>query len=515
MIMQKARQIINDPPLQREIIFRPLVKNRGMALLRMVEQPRPDILFEAAMKLIAKDQRKHFGANILHHIKHGVWQKGSDLANINAMVDSMGVLRVYGRLRSFEEITGEMRHPIILPKSMLTRTIIAKEHEMKGHQFSAQNLFAHLSTKFWSTHLKKTVKDVCRKCVTCQKRTAKPAQQFMADMYKLPQNMSSRAFTFSSMDYAGPFYLKQSRKTSKAYLLITVCKATKACDIQPVSSLDTDDFLLALTIIAKRRGPIYNVRTDNGSNFIKANRLLLREGKQDNLWDEVSNIDWDKVRTASPEFGIMQWTWSPAHSPESNGLAEAFVRLAKKAMYDQFRHRSLTRDQFNTVAVCAEDLINRRPIGINVQSDWHQSEVLTPLHFLTGRRGPPPTPEDVERENLAKRWQCVKEAERQLDIRWRREILPTLHSRKKWQDLRKNMQKGDMVLIVNKQRDRHEWPLGKVDEIFRSDDGLVREAKVLAKFHPTQTMMIYTRHVRQLVPIRLFQTQDEDGTDSN
>ena len=59
-----------------------------------------------------------------------------------------------------------------------------------------------------------------------------------------------------------------------------------------------------------------------------------------------------------------------------------------------------------------------------------------------------------------------------------KEYLPILQERQKWQKSRRNLTEGDIVLIVQQNTPRGDWPLGRVIEVNRGRDGFVRSARV-------------------------------------
>ena len=65
--------------------------------------------------------------------------------------------------------------------------------------------------------------------------------------------------------------------------------------------------------------------------------------------------------------------------------------------------------------------------------------------------------------------------------RWRQEFLPSLNIRKKWFHARHSLKEGDIVLIVEPNASRGEWPLGLAIKAYPGDDGLVRVVKVNTK----------------------------------
>ena len=63
--------------------------------------------------------------------------------------------------------------------------------------------------------------------------------------------------------------------------------------------------------------------------------------------------------------------------------------------------------------------------------------------------------------------------------RWLSEYAPTLQARQKWRRTDRNLQTGDIVLVLDKDLPRGSWPLGRIVRVFPSADSLVR--KVLVK----------------------------------
>ena len=59
-----------------------------------------------------------------------------------------------------------------------------------------------------------------------------------------------------------------------------------------------------------------------------------------------------------------------------------------------------------------------------------------------------------------------------------REWVPSLSSKKKWYQSQKNLQIGDIVLLVSSENPRAHWPLGKVIEVYVGKDGYVRSVKL-------------------------------------
>ena len=65
--------------------------------------------------------------------------------------------------------------------------------------------------------------------------------------------------------------------------------------------------------------------------------------------------------------------------------------------------------------------------------------------------------------------------------RWTREYLPTLQQRQKWFQQSRNLQVGDVVLIIDDSAPRSSWPMGLVQEVYKDKNRLVRSVKVKTK----------------------------------
>lgn len=69
----------------------------------------------------------------------------------------------------------------------------------------------------------------------------------------------------------------------KRYGVLFTCLAIRAIHIEVVPSLDTDSFINALRRFAARRGQVWELRSDNGTNFVGAEREL-RNALNSGIW---------------------------------------------------------------------------------------------------------------------------------------------------------------------------------------------------------------------------------------
>ena len=84
-------------------------------------------------------------------------------------------------------------------------------------------------------------------------------------------------FTYTGVDCFGLFEVRRGRGRAKAkrYGVIFTCLTVRAIHIEVASSLDTASFANALRRFIARRGQPEEIRSDNGSNFVKGERELI------------------------------------------------------------------------------------------------------------------------------------------------------------------------------------------------------------------------------------------------
>lgn len=87
-----------------------------------------------------------------------------------------------------------------------------------------------------------------------------------------------------------------------------------------------------------------------------------------------------------------------------------------------------------------------------------------------------------------------------------REYLPSLTERKKWLHGQKNLNVGDIVIVIESDTPRGKWPIARVTEVFAGPDGVVRSAKVRLR-SPTNTTELHRPAVK-LCLLKSWDTED-------
>ena len=96
----------------------------------------------------------------------------------------------------------------------------------------------------------------------------------MADLLRDRIIPDEPPFTNVGLDYFGPFEIKRGRTLIKRYGVNFTCLALRAIHIEVASSIDTDSCIHALRRFIARRGQVQVIRSDNGTNFVGAEKEL-------------------------------------------------------------------------------------------------------------------------------------------------------------------------------------------------------------------------------------------------
>jgi len=433
-----------------------------------------DEIRDAEMIVISQAQQEAFQEELSSLRRGQPLPVNSKIIPISPVLGTDGLLHGNSRLRLADHIAWETRHPIILPrKHRVTRLIIDQLHKDSNHG-GTNYVLSLLSAKYWLPGAREEIRECEKTCMVCRRRKAKPATQIMAPLPAVRAQMSLRAFTNISVDFAGPFLTKQGRgKTRfKRYLCLFACMNTRAVHLEMAYGLDTDSFLNAFYRMASRRGNPVQVISDNGTNFVGANRELK---------ELVNALDKTKIQDSLVNRGV-SWKFNPPSAPHFNGLHEILIRAAKRAMFHVLNKADLTDEELMTAIVGAEGLLNSRPITYQ-SSNADDAEPLTPNHFLFNQVGGQFAPESVDTEpfNPRTRWRRVQEVVHHFWKRWLQEWLPSLSPRKKWGKEKRDLKVGDLVLVLSTDTPRGKWPLGRIMEVFPGPDGHVRTADVKVK----------------------------------
>ena len=442
-------------------------RNRSPPPERQTKVLNADDLTEATLALCQLAQIESFKEDYKDLQGNRALSRNSSLLPLQpVLVD--GIMRVGGRLDK-APIPFEAKHQVILPPAHpLSRLLVQDLHEKHLH-VGREHTLALVRQTFWISRGKSFVRKIINDCLQCKRRRAKPNVPVMASLPKERLALCEPPFTNTGVDYFGPMNVKRGRVTEKRWGCLFTCLTTRAVHLELAGDLSTDSFIMALRRFRGRRGNPRTIRSDNGTNFVGANRELT---------EALKSLSEERITDELAQEGIT-WYFNPPSSPHMGGIFESMVKQVKRALKTVINDQVLPEETLRTVLVETEAILNSRPLT-SVSDDPDYYEALTPNHFLIGRASPnaPPGHFEEREVNSRKRWRMAQALADMVWRRWRKEYLPNLAVRPKWNKEQRNLKEGDLILIKNDDAPRSHWPLGRVQKTFPGSDGRVRTAEV-------------------------------------
>ncbi|KAJ8022200.1 hypothetical protein HOLleu_39614 [Holothuria leucospilota] len=377
------------------------------------------------------------------------------------------IIRVGGRLKA-DFMSYETTHPVLLPQKHQVSLLITRHYHSMGHSGVACTA-AKVRKKYWIIGVQRLAKSIKYKCVTCRKMDHKVETQRMANLPKERMAPYTPPFYYTSCDYFGPMTVKVGRnKTTKHYGVVFTCLNTRAVHLDLAVDCSSMEFLQVLRRFFAMRGQPAYILSDNGSQFVGAQKelqLMLKGWNQQELQEFCAGRG-------------TEWKFTTPAAPHQNGCAESLVKSCKIALKRAIGDQVLTPMELYTCLQDIGNLVNQRPIG-RVPTDPDDGHYLCPNDMLLGRalREVPQGP-FRETRNPKHRVEFVQKIVNSFWQRWTRDVLPLLVPRRKWDANRRNVCVNDIVMLVDSSAVRGKWTVGRVVEVYPGNDGKVRNVKV-------------------------------------
>ena len=453
----------------------------------------------SAEKLVIRQVQSTFNQSKLEDINK----------NLGTFLDEDMIIRCKGRLQN-SSLEYEAKCPILMPRDHYVTTLLIRRcHESVMHNGTKETL-AELRSRFWVTKGRQVVKKVIRKCVMCKRIQGQSYEAPKASQLPEFRVKEKHAFSSVGIDFAGPLYVKsKSVQNKKVYLALFTCGVSRALHLELVPDLSTETFLRCFKRFVSRRGVPSLVVTDNAKTFKAASKRLLAIFKS------------QEIQTFLNAKSI-KWHYNLSKAPWNGGFYERLIRGVKSCMKKCIGGARLSYDELHTVVTEIEAVLNSRPLTYLYADELE--EALTPSHLLLGRRLltlPEVSPDEEQDKDFDEREDVARRRERYLSRvlnhywkRWKTEYLVDLREYHKLETKRNNVpeiSEGDIVTIEDEnRRNRSTWRLGKVEEVKRGQDNVIRGARIrLANGN------CIDRPIQKLYPLEINQRRiDEEAENS-
>ena len=452
------------------------VKNifKKKSLFAMLENTTPQLLDDAE-KIIVKDVQRLIGSEcekkdskgrvggLFYRLKpvlfDGMWIVGTRLV-INPLVPDNEPQKLMPTI-----------HPV-------TRLLMEEAHDLVDHK-GRDSTLAKFRHKFWITQGSKVAMSVVQSCLKCRLREPKLIAQKMG-MLPPERSLPAPAFTFTMLDYFGPYKVRgevQKRISGKVWGVIFTDLVSRAIFIEAVHDYSASSFLMALSNFANIRGYPAVIYSDNDSKLSCASNQL------DEQWKKMWKEEGQEIISTSAKKGL-EWKFSSPDAPWMNGAVESLIKSVKKSISFSMKDQRLSPTEFSSLLHDVSNTLNERPLGTLTSTDSELS-IITPNSLLLGRsRAKNPLGwQPTTGGSLLERFLLVQQVCDMFWRQWLKTCAPSLIVDSKWHTGHRELQPGDVVLVIDTDAIRSEYRLAVVKQIFRGHDGAVRKVMIAYKVY--------------------------------
>ena len=175
------------------------------------------------IRLIKLIQQEFYYSEMQQLARGKTLQSNSTLLPLQPFIDSIGVLRVGGRL---ENSCLVQKHPAILPRSHPPVEQLLIQVHLDNKHAGNTNMLGLISQDLYICGVKRLLRKILHNCITCRKEYAVRLQQKMGQL-PCERVQPTSPFHSTGIDMAGPFSCKKnSTHNSKAWACLFVCLAT-------------------------------------------------------------------------------------------------------------------------------------------------------------------------------------------------------------------------------------------------------------------------------------------------
>ena len=430
---------------------------------------------------------------------------------LNLYVDSKFIIRVKGKLQK--------NHPILLSKtSELSKIIILDIHKMFLH-FGVYTVLRELRNRFWILSGFSTVRKLLRNCVTCKKVNERPIKLSQNSYREFRSSPSHVPFGSIFIYLIGPINARFEGKVRKTWLLIVTCLYTRAISLHICLSADTPEFLRCLQLHVYRYGMFQLCLSDLGTQ-LKAGAAVISD-----FLDDFECAEYFR------EHGIQKLTFNQYAKGNSalGSLVEVLVKQTKSLIIKSIGKVILSYPQFDLLVARVNHVINRRPVtykeSLREGVECSLPEPITPEMLLHGReltsvniipsvQPDPYSDPDNYSAKFKDDYERLQSVIAKLNNLYHTEFLHQLMSQSIDQRDRyktvdhKVIKPGDVVLLVEPQTKRSNYPMAVVKKVNVNSLGEVVSAIVLKGKSREKVF----RHASSIIPILSSTKDDEEST---
>ena len=219
-------------------------------------------------------------------------------------------------------VQGESFNIVLDGRHTFVKLFLRHTH-LKNHHQGIDYLISKVQERYAILKLRSILHSIKSNCILCRKFRAATTQPIMAEFPKKRLAYQSPPFTNTGVDYFDPFYVAVRRTTEKRWGFRFTCLTTRAVHVDVVPSMDTSSCVMGVEGFVSRRGTPAMIWSDNGTNFI---------GAEKELCECIEKWNTFNIATELAHKGI-KWRFNPPSAPHQGGIWERLVRSFKIVLY--------------------------------------------------------------------------------------------------------------------------------------------------------------------------------------
>lgn len=439
-------------------------------------------------------------------LQDGKKVRNKEFRQLNVFMDEEGILRINSRVNLNSPTFPQQFAPFLPRKNAIVSTFLLYYHQKFKH-IGLESQIAEIRTRCWIPQLRSAMRSIKSKCNECNLRNARPYAPIMAPLPDYRTNPAGKPFEVTGIDVMGPIIVNRSKKI---YILIFACALTRYVHLHILESLESIRVLEAIVVFWTAYGPIKKIVSDNGTNFRGAANLLREEYENSKIFLQQQAT---ALQPKLSELYGLEWEFISAYAPWFGGMYERLIQEVKRSLYDTLNNRKLQKVELNIAIHETAHRMNCRPLVEN-SIDAADEEILTPHHLVKNRSGWPLLAGihknkyvQVNDRSLYRRGRILADEIMRKFVSYH---LPTLTKRTKWHDNEEPIKLDDLVLMIEPNQTRMQWPRGRVIKLHPGRDGNVRSADIVLACGKIKL----NRAVRNLAKINIS-SHPADEIDSN
>ena len=239
-------------------------------------------------------------------------KKSSRISLYSPFIGRNGLIRSTGGFQRLSATAFETRHPIVLDSRHRLIQLFLRFYHIKHEHQSVDYHRSVIHQQFVVLLLRSALRAFETHCVCCRERKVKTVTPLMSDLSAERLGYQQPPFSNCGVDYFGPFHVTIRRSSEKRRGFLFTCLTTRAIHIELVPFMDTSSCVMAIERFFSRRVTPSIIWSDNGTNFVGAEKELLLCIKNWNAEAPLSLVHngfkWKNNSPSAPHQVVPRWS---------------------------------------------------------------------------------------------------------------------------------------------------------------------------------------------------------------